>query len=81
MNKKKDFAVINSDFYTAHATETITEMIDALKESAREAGLNKGDSFVGETLLLMMFSAKLQSKLFKEDDNTVNTDNESEITL
>lgn len=81
MKGKKEFAVINSEFYTAHVTETIKEMIDSLKQSAEETGLNKDDSFIGETLLLMMFSAKLQSKLFKEDDNTVNTDNESEVTL
>lgn len=73
--------MINSDFFTAQATETVTEMIDCLKQSAQETGLNKDCSFIGETLLLMMFSAKLQSKLFKEDDNTVNTDNESEVTL
>ena len=56
-------------------------MIESLKQSAQETGLNKDTSFIGETLLLMMFSAKLESKLFKEDDNTVNTDNESEVTL
>lgn len=56
-------------------------MIDGLKQSAQETGLNKDCSFIGEALLLMMFSSKLQSKLFKEDENTLNTDTESEVTL
>lgn len=79
--KKKDFAVISSEFYTAQVRETIAEIIESLKQSAQETGLNKDTSYIGKILLLMMFSARLESKLFKEDDNTVNTDNESEVTL
>lgn len=81
MKGKKDFAVVSYDLFIAKTADIVKETIDNLKKSAEETGLNKGDTFIGETLLLMMFSAKLAQSFFEEDDDTVNTDNESEVTL
>ena len=81
MKKKRDFAVVSYDLFTAKTAEVIKETIDNLKKSAEESGLQKGSSFIGETLLLMMFSAKLATCFFEDDENTETTDNESEVTL
>ena len=73
--------MISSELFTAKTADVVQETIDSLKKSAEESGLHKGDSFIGETLLLMMFSARLSNSLFEDDENTEITDNESEVSL
>lgn len=79
--KKKEVVTISSELFVQKTANLIEDTIKELKQSAEESGLRKGDSFIDEMLLLTMFSSKLETILFKEDDNTEITDNESEVTL
>lgn len=81
MIRKKDNVTISFELFTKMTADLIEKTIQGLKQSAQETGLNAGERFIGEMLLLTTFSARLANSIFKEDDNTVNTDNESEVTL
>ena len=79
---KKDFVIINSERFMACSSEVISDMINSLRKSAQETGMDDR-SFIGETLLLTMFSAKLENRIMNCNDDTDNTteNNDNTITL
>ena len=80
MKREKDFIVLQKERFSSEVSKLIEETISSLADSAKEMGQNDR-SFVGETLLFMMFTARLENRLFSDDQTTENMDNESEATL
>lgn len=80
MKNSKDFVVLQKERYTANVSCVIEDIISFLRRSATEKGI-ENCSCVGETLLLMMFAAELEDRIFGDDQTTENMDNESEVTL